>query len=774
MASGIIRLRRRQSGNPGAPTTMQPGELAVNEVDGIVYYGRGVNSSNPDLASTIVNIAGAAKQDTNINLSALSGLNGIADRVPYFTGVGSLALASLTPFARTILDDADAAAGRATLGLGTASLLTSTTSTLDSTTGRAMRVADFGIGVTTGTVSTFTVVSDWAKPAGWKGFVNATGSVNTPDGITGTYFVYEVNGRRDAGGGYVGTAYRYDTGESWVGYSLLNTTAPTWIKRPSSVEVANTPGKTPTVTNIAALKALDKTVKTAAFVLSYSTANDGGGGQYYYDSTDTSSSDNGGTIIVATDGGRWKLKHDGRIAITQFGANTASSDNTTAIQNCINFIGSYGGGEVFVPSGTFNITSALNNTNNGVYIRGVSRFASLIRQTTASANIINNSGSFFKLSDLSTIYSTTPTAGVAIASSGANSHFDNFLIRNAWYGMELYGAGTGQKVTNFEILEYEQAGIYAHDVNDIFVFNFIMNAGNATRGRLGGIRLYNRVEAFVAISGDILFGVYSQTTDADNNSLNARPAYNTFNSMFYDSAVNGVVMDKTAENEFIGCWFSGGRSGSGNPGIRLAAAYSTKFIGGRFFNNGGHGLSISGSASGTMLTAGWTAESNSVTAGDGTAHGVFLESGATEVIINAGRAHNGLYTGKQGYGIFISTGCSKLNISSNDLTGNLTANTVGGDLTGVDVRVSGNIGCITSTRGTATIPSGQTAVTVTHGLSYTPTLADIDITCGTAPGTAGISSWYITSITATTFQIVVNAAATANVSFGWRARLYGE
>lgn len=153
------------------------------------------------------------------------------------------------------------------------------------------------------------------------------------------------------------------TGSSLVGYGPLLL---------DSI-LKNSVGKI--VTSITALRAIDKTKYTEAYVTGYYIQGDGGGGAYWYDVSDTSSTDNGGTIIVASDGGRWKLAGTKSLSVFQFGAKGDKvTDDTVAIQNCYNAVPL--GGTMIIPTAPGNAYIVSKQGANG-YVLNFSRFVNI-------------------------------------------------------------------------------------------------------------------------------------------------------------------------------------------------------------------------------------------------------------------------------------------------------------------------------------------------------------------------------------------------------------
>lgn len=76
--------------------------------------------------ATLALVPGTNVQAFDAELAAIAGLVSAADRLPYFTGLGTAGLAIFTAYGRTLAALADAAAGRTALGLGTIATETET------------------------------------------------------------------------------------------------------------------------------------------------------------------------------------------------------------------------------------------------------------------------------------------------------------------------------------------------------------------------------------------------------------------------------------------------------------------------------------------------------------------------------------------------------------------------------------------------------------------------------------------------------------------------
>jgi len=173
-------------------------------------FGRSlIDDADASTARTTLGLAiGTNVQAYDADLAAIAGLTSAANKLPYFTGSGTAAVTDLSAFARTILDDADGAAVRVTIGA------------VSSTGGTASDLTITGYTETAPAATTGAALSpNLANGTQFRLITNGNATITLPTPATGKSFVITV----DYGGAH--TLSWAGGARRWVGGSAPTPTS---------------------------------------------------------------------------------------------------------------------------------------------------------------------------------------------------------------------------------------------------------------------------------------------------------------------------------------------------------------------------------------------------------------------------------------------------------------------------------------------------------------------------------------------------------------------
>ena len=210
-----------------------------------------------------------------------------------------------------------------------------------------------------------------------------------------------------------------------------------------------------------------------------------------------------------------------------------------------------------------------------------------------------------------------------------------------------------------------------------------------------------------------------------------------------------------------------GKSSDGGRGISVDGAnYDIAIIGNLVELFGYDGIYLSGAGTGNCTVIGNICKNNSQYVG---ANAAGIRVASKDNLIMGNRCYDNQGTKTQYSGIQIDVGEDYNTYIGNDLQGNKTTAIQQFANLGTNSIFHSNIGVVTGNSGTATIPSGQTSVTVNHGLVYTPSIKDIHVTPTNNLGNA--TKFWVSNPTATQFNINVNTNPGATTAtFSWHIK----
>lgn len=333
---------------------------------------------------------------------------------------------------------------------------------------------------------------------------------------------------------------------------------------------------------------------------------------------------------------------------------------------------------------------------------------------------------------------------------------------NAYDSLSL-GNCQGTLVEHFESWYFLYSGIRLTDNFNDSYFNYIFlngaKYGTSQQGDTSvGIRADGKAHAMFFNNFEVIQCNEPLRLNGNSPTNVLTTAFSFFMNGFFDSSTSPAYINNARNLDFIGVWFS-----NRGDGCLVNNSRGVRFIGGQFVNNGRHGLIVNPNCIDVTVTetlfdsngqdqyAGYYGLVASPVVGLSVTNNTFGNLGTFSATMQGMALTEGVYDG--------------VLVSGNKFLSSLVGNKLSNGATGTDIIICDNIGYKTKSKGSILIGNTASTVVVTHGLSRTPALSDIQLTM--LSGKAGTTDLYVSAVTATNFTISLDKPPTSTINIAW-------
>jgi len=504
-------------------------------------------------------------------------------------------------------------------------------------------------------------------------------------------------------------------------------------------------------------------------------------------------------FTVSASAGVSRLVHSklaDEVHVKDFGAvGNGITDDAAAIQAAINAVASVGGVVKF-DAKPYAFSTPLSLTTRAVTLQGAGKntfdsvdYGTVLEWTgTTSADWIAINGDTCNIFDMELRGSVVPVAGHAINIArtgliGTRHTIQRVMINNSFNGINIHGFNychiSDTYISGF-FGDYAVRlyGDSTYRTDNLFLTRVVASPDASNTTGVGALFEGRCASIF---GTDCYFSACNYGFHAKKNGAGDQPgAARWFRTAVENCITAGYYLESTAFITILNCFVGGcgvtSIGGGTGPGIRVGADCRGSIV---LDNNdvrtcGEAGIVVEAGAAVVDIINSHTAANSQN--GFGTYPGIEFQASCSGFGVTGGRAGGDIYFNPSGtkthsYGIVLGANTANFNISSINVSGNITGAISDG--TSAVGSIRGCVGYITEKSGTAVSVStdGSGNVSISHGLDVLPTYVNLALLGDTVSNGVEVQAFTSTAITARVYDESTGADVTTGAfTIMWHAR----